>query len=344
MKLPSRFNWSFWIRLIFTVGIGVYLYTQIDWSGFGKLVAQAQPGWAFLACGCYALTAFLGICRWHLLLKNCHATMKWIRTAQLTFIGLFANLFLPSSMGGDVLKAFYASREIPHIKPTVIMSIIMERLLGFVAMFLISTALICTRLEALASEPATRIAIILYFCFFGLVLLVILAGAWKRLGNLIPWWRRLPIESQLREAGEAYRFFLGHPGCFFGGLGLSCFAHFSLMSTFYCVSISLNMGIHFWDLAAVLPLIMVVSMIPITPNGVGLRELAFAHFLQFAQMTEEASVALSLGGTAVIYLFALAGGIVYLQFRQQQPTPAVAAVGPSDADVESQVESPERSR
>lgn len=320
MSKRARIPWSFIARLGVTGLIGYYLYTQIDWNSFFRLVQDAIPVWIVVAALCYGTTSLLGMLRWHILLKACHTEMRFIRTAQLTFIGLFANLFLPSSMGGDLFKGYYASREIPHIKPTVIMSIIMERLLGFVAMFLISTTLILTRFEALTSEPATRIAVFLYFCFFGLIISVVVLGAWKNVGKIIPFWKKLPIQEQLREAGNAYRFFLRHPSCFWGGLGLSCAAHFSLMATFYFVSIALNMHLDFWDLAAVLPLIMVVSMIPITPNGVGLRELAFSHFLLFAHMNEEASIALSLGGTMIIYGFALVGGLIFLQFRQQKPS------------------------
>jgi hypothetical protein len=318
--MASKVNipWSFLIRIAMAVLLGYYLYTQTDWNSFFRLISDAVPGWIIIAACCYGMTTLLGMARWHLLLKTCHAEMKFVRTAQLTMIGLFANLFLPSSMGGDLFKGIYASREIPHIKPTVIMSIIMERLLGFIAMFLISTTLILYRFEELTSEPVTKVAVYLYFTFFTLIISFILLGSWKRLGNYIPFWKRLPVEEQLREAGNAYRFFLRHMPCFWGGLALSCIAHFTLMGTFYFISVGLNMHLNFWDLAAVLPLIMVVSMIPLTPGGVGLREVAFTHFLQFAHMTEEASVALSLGGTMIIYLWALAGGIVFLQFRSRK--------------------------
>ncbi|MEM1157578.1 MAG: lysylphosphatidylglycerol synthase transmembrane domain-containing protein [Verrucomicrobiota bacterium] len=322
MVQKTSIPWSFLIRIVVAVLICYYLYTQIDWNSFFRLVSDAEVSWILIAAGCYGMTTALGMTRWHLLLKTCHAEMRFTRTAQLTMIGLFANLFLPSSMGGDLFKGYYASREIPHIKPTVIMSIIMERLLGFIAMFLISTTLILFRFDALTAEPATKIAVYFYFGLFGLILGIIVLGSWKKFGQYIPLWKRLPIEEQLREAGNAYRFFLHHQSCFWGGLALSCMAHFTLMGTFYFVSVGLNMHLNFWDLAAVLPLIMVVSMIPVTPGGVGLREVAFTHFLQFAHMTEEASVALSLGGTAVIYTWALSGGLVLLQFRsKKQPLP-----------------------
>lgn len=297
------------------LGIGWYLYQQIDWNHFFRLVRGADVVWVLVAVLCYGLTTATGIVRWQVLLQSCRANLAWTRTVQLTFIGLFANLFLPSSMGGDLFKGFYASREVSDRKATVIMSIIMERLLGLVAMFLISTTLICTRFDALTREPATRIAVYLYFLFFFIILVVVLLGTWHKVGDWIPFWKKLPIGDHLREAGEAYRFFLRHPGSFWGGLALSGMAHFILMGSFYFVSRSLNMNIDFWDLAAVLPLIMVVSMIPVTPNGIGLRELAFAHFLQFANMTEEASVALSLAGTMIVYGFALFGGVVFLKFR-----------------------------
>ncbi len=309
------------LKLLMLALIGWYLYSQIEWNTFFRTIRAADPSWMLAAAVCYGTTTLLGIIRWQVLLGSAGVGLRWLRTAQLTLIGLFANLFLPGSMGGDLLKAYFAGREIPEKRTTLLMSIVMERLLGFIAMFAVSTALILSRYDRLTAEPATRVAVYLYFVFFSLIVGLIAIGMWRKLGEWFPFgktiWKRFPFQEVLHEAADAYQFFMRHPACFRGGLLLSAVAHFTLMGTFYCVSRALHMTIAFWDLAAVLPLIMMVSMIPVTPNGVGLRELAFSHFLQFAHMTEESSIALSLGGTMVIYLWALAGGLVFLKFRSR---------------------------
>jgi len=300
-----------------TAAVGLYIYFSTDWKEFGALLKQARLNWVGLAFLCYGATTFLSVCRWHLLLKASSAAVSGWRTAQLTLVGLFYNQILPGVMGGDVVKALYISREVPDKKPAVIMSIVMERLLGFVAMFFVSTALILIRWNALTSEPETRIAVYFYFGFFALVFLILGIGTFGHLEKHFSFLQKIPFRKALEEGGRAYQLFLRNPVCFWGGMFFSVLAHFGLMGTFYSVSVALNMGLDFWDLASILPLVGLVTLIPITLGGWGTREAAFQHFLIFAGSPKASSVALSLGGTGVILLWGLIGGVIYLRFKSR---------------------------
>lgn len=317
-------------RLALTAGLMGWILWQLDWPLIGQKLGGAAWGWAGLAVLAYGLTTGLSILRWQLLLRACHTGIRLARTAQLTMIGLFCSAFLPGVMGGDLVKAVYASRELPTIKPAVVVSIMMERLLGFLAMFVTSTALICVRWQPLTSEPATRLAVYGYFGFYALVFLGLGLLTWFRVERWLPAFKNRRLKEAYREAGESYRLFLRHPVCLWGGLAISCAAHFALMSVFFCVAEALRMNLNFWDLAAVLPLVGLVTLLPVTINGFGLREVAFSHFLLFAGMTPEASVTLSLLGTAIIMGWSLLGGLVFLQFRSRVPVPSLTEAAESD--------------
>lgn len=313
-----RITWSLALRLIITVSGVAYLAMFKDWGAILETARTANPLWLLAAWLAYGVTTGLGIVRWHVLLKAFHASMRLARTAQLTLIGLFANNFMPSGMGGDIFKAVLAAREMPHIKPTVIMSIVMERILGFIAMFIVSTTLILSRLGPLTKDEATRYAVILYFVILGLTFIAVALGAWKKTGHFVPMWDRLPASFQtaLAEAAEAYRFFLGHKACFWGGLGFSLVAHLSLVLCCYCVACALGLDLDFWDLGAVLPLIFLVMLLLPSIGGLGVRELAFQHFLTYIALTKETSIALSLLFFLVTLSWGLPGGWIYLRFRR----------------------------
>lgn len=309
---------SFSLRFFIVCALFAYLYFTLDWGKFAAIVATSDIRWLVAAFLAYGVTTFLSVVRWQILLSACKAPIQFARTSQLTMIGLFANSFLPGVMSGDFVKILYATRDMPKIKPTVVMSVVMERLLGFIAMFLVSTALILSRYSALTSETATRYAVYFYFFAFGVILTLIALGAWKKSSKIFPFLKKLPWQKTLKEAAQAYRFFMGHLLCFWGGLFLSILAHFSLMMMSFFVSEALGMNLNFWDLAAVLPLVMLVTLIPATPGGFGVREVAFQHFLIFAGMTAEASVALSLGGFCIVLIWNLLGGIVFLQYKARK--------------------------
>ncbi|MDR1305010.1 MAG: flippase-like domain-containing protein [Verrucomicrobiales bacterium] len=313
----KKFPWSLVIRAVVTVSALalVYVANRDGWPEFRRSLADARPAWLLAAGAAYALTNLLGVWRWQILLRNGGVGLPLRLTGRLVMIGLFANNFLPGAMSGDVVRAIYAARELPAQKPTVIMSIVMERLLGFGAMFIVSTALVLNRYDALCATPLTRVSAQAYLALFALGAGVVALSKWTNLGAALPWWRKLPGRAWLAEAGQAYRVFIRHPACCWGGLALSAAAHLCLVLMFYFVSLALRMRLDFFDLAAVLPFIAILTVIPATINGFGLREVAFQEFLRFAGMTTAASAALSLCGGFIIIAGGLLGGPVYLRYR-----------------------------
>lgn len=319
-KKRSFWSWGLVLRLLVTAGGVGYLCLFKDWGTIRDAVHRADTVWLAVALAAYGLTTFLGMLRWQLLLRSCGAPVAFCRNAQLTLVGLFANTFMPGGMGGDLFKAVLVAREAPTLKPTVIMSIIMERVLGFVAMFLVSTTLILGRFGPLTDEPVTRYAVILYFLVFILTLAALALGTVPGIGRRLPFWRKLPVREKLAEAGKAYQFFLRHKSCFWGGLGLSVAAHLALLFSCYAVALALRLNLDFWDLGAVLPLIALVTLAIPSVGGLGVRELAFQHFLTYVAITKETSIALSLVFFAVTLSWGLAGGLVYLFYRSAHPT------------------------
>jgi len=156
--------------------------------------------------------------------------------------------------------------------------------------------------------------VILYFIIFFLTLAALGLGAWRHTSRWVPVWSRLPLRQSLDEAGEAYRFFLSHRPCFWGGLGLSLAAHFFLLISCYSVALGLGLDLDFWDLSAVLPLVALVTLIVPSVGGLGIRELAFQHFLTYVAITKETSIALSLVFYAVTLIWGMLGGLIYLRF------------------------------
>lgn len=312
---PFRRKLSFLIRLIITLaGVG-YLIGFKQWDQIGNALSSADPAWLLAALGAYGATTLLGILRWHLLLKQFSVPVGFKRTVELSMVGIFANAFMPGAMGGDIFKAFLAAKAVPDRKTKIVISIFMERVLGFIAMFLVSTGLIINRFGPLTRDTATELAVYLYFVVFALILGLVALGTWSRLGEFIPFWNRLPFHQTLAEAGQAYQAFMRHKVCFWGGLLLSIAGHFALLATCWFVAKALQLELNFWDLGAVLPLIALVTLVLPSFGGLGVRELAFQHFLTYVMINKETSIALSLCFYAVTLAWGALGGLIYLQYR-----------------------------
>lgn len=312
MKEKNK-SWLGWIlRILVTVVGGGYLASKLNWTEFGRIVRGAEPEWVVLAVVTYGGIVLVSILRWHILLEVAGAAVGWGRTAQLIFSGLFFNSVLPGVMGGDLMRAYWAAKDAPQARAAAVVSILLERVLGLAATVLVGAVLIVPRWGELNDHPVTHAgatAFLIVACLLGVILFLLgspLASRWL-VREGVTGWRRVA-----GEGAQACHICLTHPVAAGVGLGLSILSQLLLVCLFFTVSRAVHLEANFWQLASVLPMVVMVTVLPVTWNGLGLREAAFATFLGVFGVAPAQSVAISLGGFAVILMWNLLGGVVYL--------------------------------
>jgi hypothetical protein len=157
----------------------------------------------------YVITAY----RWHALLAAVGIMLPLARTFVLNMVGAFYNTFMPGSTGGDLLKAYYASKQTPH-KMRAVMTVIIDRILGLLALVLMGGTMAAYEYFALdRGEPARpwcgRVA------FGSLIILIgtLLAGKiafqpmLRRALGLEYLLARLPAQRHLVHAIETMRIY-----------------------------------------------------------------------------------------------------------------------------------------
>ena len=100
-------NWNMIIRVggtILALGLVVYLLSQQDWAEIREEVGQIEI-WRFAAAVFLIFCSrFFYIARWHMLLRSSKIPVSFGESTRLTFAGLFASNFLPTTVGGDVVR------------------------------------------------------------------------------------------------------------------------------------------------------------------------------------------------------------------------------------------------
>ena len=163
-----------WRGLIFRLVISFGAIGFILYSFRGKLpeaitILRTEVTWSyfFLAAATYLIgLAFLAVrLQWVFKVHKIGVTFR--ESFHLGLVGLFFNLFLPSAVGGDMVKAYYAYKHSGK-KVESMTSVIMDRLLGFAALSIMSVvALLCYSKQLNDS----RIDEMVYFFLGGMVLL-----------------------------------------------------------------------------------------------------------------------------------------------------------------------------
>ena len=299
-------------RVVFTIGALWFLATKLNWPEFFGTIRQANPHWLLVALVAYGGVALVSIVRWHLLLEVAGAAVGWVRTAQLAVAGLFFNSVLPGVMGGDVMRAFWAARDAPQARPAAVVSILLERVLGLAATVLLGAALILPRWKELNQHPVTHAGALAFVTMAGLLLFILTVLATPYSSRLLATDHSSGWRKAAAEGAKACHVCLTHPVGAGAGLLLSLMSQTLLVSLFFAVAEAMRLPADFWQLASVLPMVAMVTVLPISWNGLGLREAAFATFLGVFGVPAAQSVAISLTAFAVILAWNLFGGVVYL--------------------------------
>ncbi len=277
----------------------------------------------------YLCLHFIGVLKWRLMSNSAGAGMPLAVAARCYYAGLFGNTFLPSIVGGDVVRAGLAFRHV-RSKSGLLFGSFIDRLLDFVA--LIAVAGLGVLLLPTALDPQSRRV------FFAAALFVGLLCVGGLLAMAILPVRRLPfkIRRKLVHLRKAMRAIAERPGAVTMVLTLGITLQFTLvllnawLSSAVGIHISLAMWLFVW------PLAKLSGVLPVTQNGIGVREVAqVALFAPFG-VAAVSAVAAGLVFETIILAGGLAGGLLALligrlsagrlpRSTSTEPTPSVHA-------------------
>jgi len=289
------------------------------------LIQPSAAVWSLVFMGA---TILLGALRWRMVLRVHGIHLSMGRTTQISLVAHFFNSFLLGSTGGDLMKAYYAAHETRHRKTEAVVTVLVDRLIGLLSMLLFAVAMMPLNWTLLASHRrlATLAGVVTLMLVGGLAV----AGLsfWGGLSRGWPqarvWLRRLPKGESLERALDACRQFGREPRCLAEAFGLSMILNVMCVLQIWVLARGLDIPIHPVVLSLLVPVIICISALPITPSGLGLRENIYVWMLAVPEINLPATQALSLSLLAYAgsLFWSLLGGLVYCRFRSghsQQP-------------------------
>ena len=233
-------------------------------------------------------------------------------TCNLTFIGYFFNNFLPTSVGGDIVKAMCASRITGQPVKSVT-SVLMDRIFGLFTFILIPSVSLF-----FVSEMNPKVRIVVYsflafsiFCFF-LLFNRSLARRFHFIEKLL---NRIRLGTKVRRIYDGLHNFRNHRGVIVRAMGLSILGQSVSLFVIYLMGVALGApreSLPYFFL--LIPVVHLISMLP-SLNGLGIREVAYVYFLKNHIGTEKAA-AVGILWLAILIFLSLIGGLIYL-FRHE---------------------------
>jgi glycosyltransferase 2 family protein len=293
----------------------VLLYVVFSRADMGAMLAQFRQMnllWMGAALAAYALMLVVSAWRWRLLLQVQTVDVSFATLTKSFLVATFFNNFLPSNIGGDVVRvadtAPYAGSK--TLATTVVL---LDRLLGLIA--LLGVAAVASALAMSAGIPLQGMVYVwlaLGALGTGLFLFLRLAEPLSRRLRAVGEGRTAALQTRLHNLLLAIERFAGEPRsvgyAFFGAIAVQ----FLLVVFYVCAARSLAVPLPLMAASVIVPVSLAVQMAPVSINGFGVREAVFAFFFTSLGLDVSSALTLSLGSTALIMLFSLSGGGVFL--------------------------------
>lgn len=296
--------------LVYTVPLRevARLFVRLNWWYVAVLLVLS---YAMIVLSCW---------KWQILLRRKGIAAGLHSLVRLYILGNFFCNFLPSMIGGDSARGVILGRKTGRMAD-IFLSIFMERFTGFVA--LVSLTSLAVILDhpfvhignlkhiCLAALAATCALVFLVFSRRGFALLV------RIVFRLVPGGGR--FGEKLTKLHHSLQEFRSHRVEFFGIMVLSVLFHVLTGINLYVACLALNYQPHFLEMLIVTPFILLLSVLPITINGIGLWEGSFVLFFSLLGIAKPLALSVALLLRLKTLFVSAFGGLFYLQEKGERP-------------------------
>ncbi len=263
----------------------------------------------------YLVSQWISSYRWQFLAKPLGFNLSTREFFDYYMIGMYLNLFMPGSIGGDVGRVYYLAKSSGRRKREALLTLLAERGVGLVALLLI-TGVVCLSPQA---EP------IPFFIRLGVLSMsaVLLAGFIAlHVIPLEPLVKRFPKLELLQQAKVYWK----DIPLLIKSVALSVLVHGFMVLIHASIAYALSLKINLIYLTGVYGLVTLISVTPIFFNGIGLREGSYKYMLALVGVSASAGLAFGLYWFLISTLTSLSGSIVFIKGHYKTPTPDEVAL------------------
>ena len=314
-KIPSTF-----LRALIGGGIIFYLFYKMDMRGMLSVLRDSLHQWPWLLCGVLLCLAGLciGIVRWRIILEARGLRMPWPRVFCVYFIGHFFNAFMFGSTGGDLARGFYAAKETHHKKTEAIATVLIDRMIGITILNLIALVMLIARAGFYLHHWVTHVPALIMLAInlltFAVIIITFNAHRFKNW----PVFRRITAHPrmgpQIKRLLISIYLYRRKKDALLKTALLSLAIHLLIVIQCYCLGRSFQIHLSLIAYLTVVPIIMAIAAMPITPGGLGIREGLTVALFGTLGIDGTRSLPLSVMVYISALIWSLVGGLIFLGY------------------------------
>jgi uncharacterized membrane protein YbhN (UPF0104 family) len=300
------------VKASVSIGLLWLLFKRVDMARLWGYAKHASPLWLAAALLLYLVMILASAWRWSLLLHAQHLRIPYSFLTSSYLVATFLNNFLPSNIGGDFIRISDTAR-IAGSKTLATTVVLIDRGIGLLGLALMA-ATGATLMHRLSVGPVGPKLLWAGFCLGAILATpaLLMPESMTRLLAPLRVFHKEWVDARITRLTAAMTKFKETPtaiaGCFLGAVIVQ-----TVLVLFYlAIAHSMSIPVGFAELAVIVPVSFIVQMIPVSVNGFGVREATFGFYFTRLGLPLESALLVSFMGAALIMIFSLSGGLVYI--------------------------------
>ena len=270
------------VGTILAIVLLVFLLREGGWNEILNAMQQIRIVDLFWVALLFLISRLAVVARWHVLLKSGGVDIRFKDSASLTFTGLFASNFLPTTVGGDVVR-LGGAMQMGFDRAVCLASIVADRIIGMFGMFMVAPLGLVYAWNVIPAIPSK-------ISFLGFI--------------------QKPLDF-VKRTFATFSIWLKKPGSLLLSLLFTWIHMICLFTSIYIFMNDLGSHVSFWMVAGLYSLTYFITQIPISINGYGLQELSFTFlFSNVAGVTPAISFTVGLLFRAYLVIASLPGALL----------------------------------
>jgi uncharacterized protein (TIRG00374 family) len=304
---------SFILRAGVTLLLFVFLFRQISWSTLLSLFAHIQDTELLVGLCLATLGVVFSAYLWHRLVLAESIKTDLSRLTNLYLIGVAFSHFLPTSMGGDAVKAFYVGRDSGNMTGSA-SAVLMSRITGFMGMLLVALPTLIFLHEQFDHELVKNFLLLSLFLAAGIGGTIVVAVFLPKLPDRIfhRAWAKNKIVVKVFETGTSMTRLMTKPRTMTEAIAFGILFWITNCLTYYEFAIALGLHIPFTFYLIAVPFVGLVGALPISISGFGVRENLVVYLYSTIHVSTTAALAVVLLMDLQRLFFGVLGGLLYL--------------------------------
>lgn len=280
--------------------------------------------WMIPVCiAAYLFAQFISTWRWQFLARALDFNLSMRELYDYYLIGMFSNQFLPGAIGGDAVRMFMLAKSANRKKREALLTLLAERGVGLIAIMMFTTA-ICLLPSVSSIDWGLRPSLPgLPHFYLDTRLFLVSLSLIGIVGYLVLWFvplerwvERFPKLALLKQA----KVYWSNIPLLIKSVGVSMLVQGMMIGIQMLILKALHVQIPVLDMAAVYGMVSLISVLPLTWGGLGVREAAYQTLLMKVGLPDHTALAFGVYWLLVSTLTSLIGGLVLIKGHYKTPT------------------------